>query len=224
MNPTLSHAVIQGDCTEILQTLPAASAGLVITDPPYLVGYRDRSGRSVRNDDRDNASNVLGAFRHVYAAMKPDSVCISFYGWGMVDRFFAAWHDAGFKAVGHIVWAKEYASRRALLDYHHEQAYVLAKGRPARPSRPLSDVQPWEYSGNRFHPTEKAVGILKPLIEAFSQEGELVLDPFAGSGSTLVAAAFTGRSALGIELDGTYCAHARQRLAGATRFRASAGP
>jgi site-specific DNA-methyltransferase (adenine-specific) len=79
-------------------------------------------------------------------------------------------------------------------------------------------VQPWEYSGNRLHPTEKAVSILTPLIESFSQPGDFVLDPFAGSGSTLVAAALTGRNAIGIELEEKYCTAARKRLTGATRF------
>jgi len=55
-------------------------------------------------------------------------------------------------------------------------------------------VRPWEYTGNRAHSTEKAVSILEPLIQTFSRSGELVLDPFSGSGSTLVAAALSGRS------------------------------
>jgi site-specific DNA-methyltransferase (adenine-specific) len=63
------------------------------------------------------------------------------------------------------------------------------------------------------HPTEKDVSILQPLIESFSKPGDLVLDPFAGSGSTLVAAAMAGRCYLGIELERQYCEVARERLA-----------
>jgi hypothetical protein len=138
---------------------------------------------------------------------------ISFYGWSQVDAFFRAWRQAGFRPVGHIVWVKEYASRTRYLRYRHEQAYVLAKGRPALPAEPLDDIQPWTYSGNPDHPTQKSEAILVPLIEAFTQPGQVVLDPFAGSGSTLVAAAMTGRRYLGIELDRQYCAAARNRLA-----------
>lgn len=94
---------------------------------------------------------------------------------------------------------------------------MLTKGRPQNPAQPLDDVLPWEYSGNRIHPTEKAVSILTPLIRTFSQRGGLVLDPFAGSGSTLVAAALTGRNYLGIEMETTYVEHARRRLAGVER-------
>ena len=103
----------------------------------------------------------------------------------------------------------------------HEQAYVLTKGRPAKPSRPLDDVQPWEYTGNKVHPTEKAVSILAPLVETFSRPGNFVLDPFAGSGSTLVSAALLNRRCLGIELEPHYCQLAEKRLAGVTRHMSS---
>src|SRR5690606_16036040 len=124
-----------------------------------------------------------------------------FYGWNTVDLFLSAWKGAGFAPVGHIVWHKEYASRTGYLQARHEQAYLLAKGRPARPGKPLPDVQPWEYTGNKWHPTEKAVSVFRPLIESFSRPGDLVLDPFSGSGSSAVAAAFAGRKYLGIELE-----------------------
>ena len=64
-----------------------------------------------------------------------------------------------------------------------------------------------------------AVSILSPLIEFFSKPGELVIDPFAGSGSTAVAAVLTGRRYCGIELEASYCDLARNRLAGAQRYK-----
>lgn len=174
--------------------------------------YRDRLGRTIANDSEPES--VLGAFVYIHRVLKPDTFCVSFYGWSRVAAFFQAWSEAGFRAVGHLVWHKSYASRRGFLRAHHEQAYLLAKGFPATPDDPIEDVQPWEYTGNRAHPTEKAVSTLVPLIESFSQPGALVLDPFAGSGSTLVAAALCGRKYIGIELENGYCRHARRRFAG----------
>lgn len=214
--PLPVNQIIHGDCTQILPTLPAASIDLVLTDPPYGVRYRDRSGRTIVNDD--SLDSVLGAFTDIYRVLKPDSLCICFYGWNRADAFFEAWTAAGFRPVGHIVWRKDYASSTSFLRAHHEQAYVLAKGHPAKPVRPLQDVRDWEYTGNRVHPTEKAVSVLKPLIECFSPPGAIVLDPFAGSGSSLVAAALSGRRYLGIELEQQYCQVAEKRLAGACRY------
>jgi len=213
----MSGDILHGDCAHILPTLAAGSADLILTDPPYGVRYRDRHGRTIANDD--DLGPVLSAFTDLYRVLKPDSLCICFYGWNRIDEFFAAWTAAGFYPVGHVVWHKRYASSRRFLQARHEQAYLLAKGRPRPPPEPVPDVQPWEYSGNRSHPTEKAVSILKPLIRSFSRPGDLVLDPFSGSGSTAVAAALSGRRYLGIELEERYCAVARARLAGVERFR-----
>lgn len=205
------NQILQGDCTRVLRQLPDAFVDLIVTDPPYGVRYQDRFGRTVANDD--DPSRILGAFTDLYRVLKPDSLCISFYGWGLVDDFFRAWRSAGFRPVGHIVWVKDYASRERFLRYRHESAFLLAKGRPRLPRQPLDDIQPWVYSGNNDHPTQKAVRILTPLIETFTQPGQLVLDPFAGSGSTLVAALITKRRYLGIELEEKYCALIRERLA-----------
>ena len=187
---------------------------------PYGVRYRDRAGRTIANDD--DPMRILGAFADIGRVLKPDRFCISFYGWNRIDAFFRAWRAAGLRPIGHLVWTKSYASSARFLEARHEQAYLLAKGNPPQPTTPLPDVQPWEYSGNVGHPTEKAVGILTPLVEAFAPPDGVVLDPFAGSGSTLVAAALTGRKYLGIELEDNYCRLAERRLAGVARFRARA--
>lgn len=213
------NTVISGDCLRVLPQLDAGSVDFVLTDPPYLVRYRDRAGRTIRNDDC-HSGQVLDAFKDVYRALKPNSLCVSFYGWNRVDAFFTAWKGAGFTPVGHLVFSKTYASAQGFLRYAHEAAYVLAKGRPSLPTDPIIDVQPWHYSGNHGHPTEKSVETLTPIVEAFTKPGDLVLDPFAGSGSSLVTAALLQRRYIGIELEEKYCALARRRLAGVERYLA----
>jgi DNA modification methylase len=115
--------------------------------------------------------------------------------------------------IGHLVWPKRYVSAQRFLGYCHEPAYLLAKGNPTQPAGArLRDVLEWRYTGNRLHPTQKPVPSLKPVIEAFSCRGEIVLDPFCGSGSTLLAAKILGRRYIGIELDAEYAEVARGRL------------
>jgi DNA modification methylase len=212
------NRIIHGDCAEALKSIADESVDFVLTDPPYFTRYRDRSGRSVRNDGGRHAARTLSAFADLYRVMKPGTLCVSFYGWQAVDAFMGAWKDAGFTPVEHIVWRKRYASSSRFLNRTHEQAYLLAKGRPSLPSSAmLDDVQPWSYTGNRAHPTEKHVRILKPLIEAFTAPGDVVLDPFSGSGSTAVAAALLNRRYIGIEIEAKYV-----RLAHVARFREAA--
>lgn len=208
----LTQQVVQGDCKTVLQSLADGSVDFVLTDPPYLGGFKDRTGRTLANDD--NPAAVVGAYAELYRVLRRDSFCISFYGYPKLDAFVHAWTEAGFDTVGHIVWPKPYISSTRFVDVAHESAYVLAKGRPRKPVRPLADVQRWEYTGNRAHPTAKAVSILLPLIHSFSRPGDLVLDQFSGSGSTLVSAALSGRRYFGIELEAKYVELARRRLAG----------
>jgi DNA modification methylase len=205
-----ANTVLLGDCISIMQSLPANSIDFILTDPPYLVRYQDRDGRSIQNDS--NSDWLVPAFAEAYRVLKQDRFMISFYGWTQVDKFFHAWRSAGFRIIGHLVFRKQYASKSRFLKYQHEQAYLLAKGDPALPEYPIPDVIDMPYSGNKLHPTQKPVAALKQLIETFSQKQDLVLDPFCGSGSTLLAAKILNRRYLGIELDPQYHAAAKRRL------------
>lgn len=207
----LIDTIAHGNCIDVMRQLPAKSVDFILTDPPYLVSYKDRDGRSILNDSDD--SWLKPAFAEAYRVLMPNNFCVSFYGWTRVDRFLAAWKAVGFRVVGHMVFVKRYASRTRFLRYQHEQAYLLAKGNPELPTEPLSDVIEMVFSGNKLHPTQKPVSSLIPLIQAFSRQGNLVLDPFCGSGSTCVAAFNTGRRYIGIELDPQYQQIAQTRLA-----------
>ncbi len=209
--PALPSRILHGDCVTVMATLPAASVDLVLTDPPYGCNYRDRAGRRVANDNRTDW--LEPAFAEVARLMKPVSVCVSFYGWHVVDTFMAAWRAAGLRPVAHLVFPKRYASRVGTFEARHEQAYVLAKGHPKVPS-PIADVLPWSYTGNKLHPTQKPTEALAPIIAALTRPGDIVLDPFAGSGSTLVAAKQLGRGLIGIELDAAHVSTVHRRLAG----------
>jgi adenine-specific DNA-methyltransferase len=193
------NTVLHGDCVEF-----------VMTDPPYITRYTDRSGRTVANDD--NARWLKPAFAQMHRLLTSAAFCISFYGWNKADLFIDAWRSAGFRIIGHVVFRKRYPSSARFLQYQHEQAYVLAKGDVQPPAQPIPDVLDFPYTGNKLHPTQKPIAALMPLIEAFCPPRGIVLDPFAGSGSSLVAARQLGRQFIGIELDEQHHATATARL------------
>ncbi|GAI53785.1 unnamed protein product, partial [marine sediment metagenome] len=105
-----------------------------------------------------------------------------------------------------------YTSSSGLVRYQHENAFILAKGAPRPPEFLIGDVIEWTYSRNELHPTQKPLAVLTPLIESFCPFGGVVLDPFAGSGSTLVAARLVGRHGIGCELEARVQAVAVARL------------
>ncbi|HGV6945775.1 TPA: DNA methyltransferase, partial [Escherichia coli] len=138
---------ILGDCVRVMATFPDNAVDFILTDPPYLVGFRDRFGRTIAGDKTDEW--LQPACNEMYRVLKKDALMVSFYGWNRVDRFMSAWKNAGFSVVGHLVFTKTYTSKAAYVGYRHECAYILAKGRPHLPQNPLPDVLGWKYSGNR---------------------------------------------------------------------------
>ena len=205
-----TNTILHNDCIKVMRSLPANSIDFILTDPPYLVSYTDRTGRSIQNDNE--ADWLKPAFEECYRVLKQDSLMVAFYSWTQIDKFFDAWRNAGFRIVGHIVFRKQYTSKARFLKYQHELAYLLAKGNPMIPKQTIADIIDVPYTGNKLHPTQKPVAALKPLIETFTQANDLVLDPFCGSGSTLLAAKILKRRYLGIELDEQYHGAALKRL------------
>jgi len=212
---TAVNTILHADCLQALPQLPAQSVNFVLTDPPYITRYQSRDGRKVPNDDNDKW--LKPAFAEIFRVLERDSFCVSFYGWPHADKFQQAFRAAAFRIVGHFVFPKTYASSVRFLRCQHECAYLLAKGDPQLHVDAIGDVIPWKYTGNKYHPTQKPLSVLSPLVEAFSTPGGTVLDPFAGSGSTLVAAQKLGRNYLGIELDSEYHRIATARLQNASR-------
>lgn len=153
--PMPRNTVLHGDCIELMHKLPSGGVDLIVTDPPYLCRYKDRTGRTVANDDNDRW--LRPAFQQMHRVLKEGGFCLSFYGWHQADRFIGAWRKAGFRIVGHIVFRKPYASASRFLRYEHEQAYLLAKGEPRLPKTPIPDVIDWPAkTGNVLHPTQKS--------------------------------------------------------------------
>jgi site-specific DNA-methyltransferase (adenine-specific) len=212
MNLTLhTNTLFHGDCLSVLPRLPAASVQFILTDPPYIANYRARDGRTVPGDDNDRW--LKPAFAQMHRVLANDAFCVSFYGWPKAGLFLDAYRQAGFRVVGHFAFPKRYTSSTRYVRYQHECAHLLAKGNPRYPQDTIGDVIDWSYSGNKLHPTQKPLSVLLPLIETFCSEQGTVLDPFAGSGSTLFAAKSLGRSYIGIELDAKYHTIASRRLA-----------
>ena len=206
--------IYHGDCLNVLPLLPARSVDFVLTDPPYLVGYRGRwDGLRQCIVGDDDPSWLAPAFAEIFRVMKDDTLCVSFYGWPHADIFVGLWKGLGFRPVSHLAFVKNVWGLGRFTRGQHETAYLLAKGSPRIPLSAISDTIEWAREGDAFHPNQKPVSALYPLIAAFAPEKGVVLDPFMGSGSTLRAAKDFGLSAIGIDIEAKYCRYAAERLA-----------
>ncbi|WP_454771062.1 DNA methyltransferase [Escherichia coli] len=205
---------VLGNCIDVMTRIPDNAIDFILTDPPYLVGFRDRSGRTIAGDKTDEW--LQPACNEMYRVLKKDALMVSFYGWNRVDRFkVSRLENAGFSVVGHLVFTKNYTSKCRI--------WAIATNAPTSWQKAVHVCHKtrcrtgWKYSGNRHHLTEKPVTSLQPLIESFTHPNAIVLDPFAGSGSTCVAALQSGRRYIGIELLEQYHRAGQQRLAAVQR-------
>lgn len=205
--------IYQGDCLDVMPTFRSESVDFVLTDPPYLVRYEGRwDGARKQIVGDDDPSWLEPAFKEIWRVMKPDTFCVSFYGWPHTDTFLGLWKAIGFRPVSHFAFVKAQWGLGRFTRGRHETAYLLAKGRPPKPKKAIADVIEWRRDKPKIHPNQKPVSTLTPLITSYCPQGGLVLDPFMGGGSTLRAAKDLGVPAIGIEIDKEYCRKASDSM------------
>lgn len=205
------HRVICGDSTK-LETyqllLGDKKANLIVTDPPYNVNVEETAGK-IKNDDMSDADFyqfLFNMFVNVEQSMEEDASIYVFHADTEGLNFRKAFKDAGFYLSGCCVWKKNaLVLGRSPYQWQHEP--VLYGWKQKGKHQWFSDRKQttiWEYDrpkSSKEHPTMKPVQLMAYPIQNSSMRGTLVLDPFLGSGSTLIAADQTGRICYGIELD-----------------------
>ena len=205
------HRVICGDSTkpETYQLLLGdKKANLVVTDPPYNVNVEETAGK-IKNDDMSDADFyqfLFNMFVNVEQSMEDDASIYVFHADTEGLNFRRAFKDAGFYLSGCCVWKKNaLVLGRSPYQWQHEP--VLYGWKQKGKHQWFSDRKQttiWEYDrpkSSKEHPTMKPVQLMAYPIQNSSMRGTLILDPFLGSGSTLIAADQTGRICYGIELD-----------------------
>ncbi|NUO36542.1 MAG: site-specific DNA-methyltransferase [Dermatophilaceae bacterium] len=203
-----SVTLYHGDCREVLPQL-RVSVNSLITDPPY--GLNIEYGRTALGTrgiagDHDDAllTGILGDVRHV---LTPNAWAAIFCGYTHSGKVQDAMAEAGFKVKTVVVWDKGMPSLGEGIRNQHELVVLAKRGR--LPAERYTGGNVWRITrelGRPEHPHMKPQGLMTRLVDYYSPErGGTVLDPFAGSGSTLVAASRLGRKAIGIELDEAYC-------------------
>lgn len=226
------HRLLCGDATDPEQLallMGDEQAEVLLTDPPYGVDYTGKTAKALRiaNDNADRLPQLLrDAFAAADRVLAP---CARFYisapaGPRGLD-FRLAIGEAGWRLHQVLVWVKQ-APVLGHSDYHYQHEDILfgwtpGRGRPGRGrhqgSRWFGDNAQTSVffvdrpSCSSEHPTMKPVALIGPMLENSSRRGEIVLDPFVGSGSSLIACERLGRRCYAVELDPRYCDVIRAR-------------
>lgn len=211
------HTIMQGDCLERLREIPDGSVDLILTDPPYGMAWvsnrRKVAHRSIAGDQ--SLEWLEPMLEQAARVLKPDSAAYFFCSWHFICQFKMA-VERHFKLKNVLTWEKNLHGTGDLKgDFAPKTEFVLfaVKGRPLIRGGREPNVFRFAKTANALHPTQKPVDLCEYLVSKFSDEGQTVLDPFMGSGTTGVACARTGRNFIGIELDPTYYLTSAMRIA-----------
>lgn len=212
------HRLLCGDSTnlaEIQRLMNGKRAAMIFTDPPYNVDYtgKTKDALKIQNDHMDDESFyrfLYDAFSVMYKVTEEGGPIYVCHADSEGLNFRKAMIDSGWLLKQCIIWVKN-TIVLGRQDYHWQHEPILYGWKPGAAHKWAGDRKQstvWEYDKpqrNAEHPTMKPIPIPAKAIQNSSYKGEIVFDPFGGSGSTLIAAEKTGRICYTCELDPKYC-------------------
>jgi DNA modification methylase len=222
------HRLLCGDATKIQDIrllVDGQRIDCLVTDPPYGVNYTSRGRKkeiwgNIQNDnlDPDHLEQfLLTAFKNAAEVFRPGATVYVFHGIssaGIRIAFERAFLGAGFQLGSTIIWVKPSASM-GWQDYREQHEPILYGwlGKKHRKIKDRTQTTVWQIGrdGDYRHPTQKPVALISRALRNSTIRGEVVLDPFVGSGTTIIACEQLGRRCLAMEIDPKYCIVAVQR-------------
>lgn len=224
----------KGDCVEVMKSLPSNSVDLIVTDPPYKVtskgcsgtmsGYwveeRTNKGKIFDNNDTDIEDYIDGFYR----ILKDGTHCYIMCNQLNLPHFLEVIGKSEFKYVKCLIWDKGNKICGRFYMNCFEYIIMLRKGR----ERPINDcgmpdilrvlnIKTLDKEGKNIHDSEKPIRLMQILIEQSTNEGEVVFEPFMGSGTTGVASVQSKRNFIGVEIYDKYFDLAEKRINNATQ-------
>ena len=231
--------LFHGEALAIMRQMEDASIDAVITDPPYSSGGFTRGDRQQKastkyqqtgtikgypdfiGDNRDARSWAFWCsvwISEAFRVMKDGAYFLMFTDWCQLPSATDAMQAGGMVWRGIVVWDKGLASRAPHKGYFRHQCEYIVWGTKGGMDIPTEGDGPWPgcfsipiHAAEKQHMTAKPISLMAPLIQVIPPGG-VVLDPFAGSGTTCVAAAMSGRRYIGVEYMEEYCKISAQRL------------
>ena len=220
-----------GDFRDLLGGLPSGSVDLILTDPPYAISRKtgfaevrtgvERFAVSMDFGEWDHAETDLDALAdEMYRALRKGGTAIVWYDLWKLSHLASAMTRAGFKMIRLLIWEKTNPvplnMRATYLSNSREIAIAGVKyGKPtfnAVYHRGAYRYPIPRHKGLRVHPTQKPLALFSELVRVHSKPGDLVVDPFLGSGTTAVAALTNGRKFIGGDIAPHYVKIAQERV------------
>ena len=191
-------------CSNVIPSLPDESIGCLITDPPWNVAFDETFG----SDPTKAFPDTVEMLKLLYPKLQPGSICLMYCATRHLIKgdIFRLVKDCGYAIYNTIhIWYKPQVASSSVpyreLKNDYEPALLFSKGLARDFNVPMYSVIQTRLEETRVHEAQKPVSVLQQLIENFSVQGEIIIDPFMGSGASMVAAKKAQRKGIGIEMD-----------------------
>ena len=231
LGPFSPDTVCHGDALELLPRLPAGCIDLLVTDPPFAIDFRarklnyNRTGSNVLEGYReipagDYADFTLRWMEEAFRVLSPAGSLYVFSGWNRLKEVLCGLDQARFTTVNHLIWKYQFGvfTRKKYVTSHYHILFAVKD--PRRYTFHKVEHYPedvWVISreywkGRKKTPTKLPCELVRRILSFSSSPGDMVLDPFLGSGTVAVVSREMGRHFLGFEVVDEYYAFATERL------------
>jgi site-specific DNA-methyltransferase (adenine-specific) len=224
--------IYQGDALHLLEELPAGCIDLIITDPPFAIDFRsqrlnyNRTGAHVIDGYREIPWQEYGQFTHRWLkqaarVLAPDGSLYVFSGWNRLIDVLSGLEGAGLTTINHLIWKYQFGvfTQRKYVTSHYHILYAVKDPRHYRFNKiehypeDVWVINREYWKGKAKTPTKLPSALIRKILGFSSCPGDIVLDPFVGSGTVAVVCKEMDRHFLGFEMVEDYCAFAKARLA-----------
>ncbi|HUU76297.1 MAG TPA: site-specific DNA-methyltransferase [Methanoregulaceae archaeon] len=231
LGPFQPDSICHGNALELLSSVPSGSVDLIVTDPPFAIDFRARKLNYNRTashvmegyheiEGDEYAEFTLQWMEQAYRALSPSGSLYVFSGWNRLKDVLFALDFAGFITINHLIWKYQFGvfTRRKFVTSHYHILFGVKNPRNYtfnKVEHYPEDV--WiinrEYwKGKKKTPTKLPAELVRKILCYSSNPGDLVLDPFLGSGTVAVISKEMGRHFLGFELVKDYFDFAKERI------------
>jgi site-specific DNA-methyltransferase (adenine-specific) len=225
------NTIYLGDALELMPGISDGVIDLIITDPPFAIDFKaqrenyNRTGSNVMEGYREVSELFYPEFtrrwmKEAARVLSPDGSMYVFSGWNRLRDILESLDEAGFTTINHIIWKYQFGvfTKKKYVTSHYHILYVVKN--PARYTFNKIDHYPedvWvinrEYwKGKKKTPTKLPHEIIKKILMYSSNPGDLIFDPFLGSGTVAIEAKKEGRRFLGFEIVPEYFTFAKERI------------